>query len=119
MSPYAPPDPPRHLATDSRALWRVLTAAYEFEAQELHTLRLALEALDRANQARRAVRRHGITYEDRFGAPHCRPEIAVERDSRQAWVRLMAALDLPAEDGPEAYGRPGRDAGGRYRKRAA
>jgi hypothetical protein len=96
--PYVPPDPPRHLSSDSLALWRELTAAYEFEAQELHTLRLALEALDRANQARRAIRRNGMTYDDRFGAPHARPEIAIERDSRQAWIRLMAALDLPAEE---------------------
>jgi phage terminase small subunit len=91
------PDPPRHLSTESRALWRELMHAYELEPHEQKTLRLALEALDRCNMARRALRREGMTYLDRFGAPHARPEVQIERDSRQAWVRLMASLSLPAE----------------------
>jgi hypothetical protein len=93
-------DPPRHLSVEARALWRELHARYEFEPAEEKTLRLALEALDRANQARRAIRRLGLTYEDRFGAPHPRPEVVIERDSRQAWLRLMGALDLPTEQEP-------------------
>jgi phage terminase small subunit len=98
------PDAPRHLGAESRALWRELHARYEFEPAEEKTLRLALEALDRANQARRALKRHGLVYLDRFGAPHARPEVAIERDSRQAWVRLMAALELPTEE-PAAQSR--------------
>jgi phage terminase small subunit len=92
------PQPARHLSPDSRALWRELLKTYELQPEELHTLRLALEALDRANQARRAIRRHGMTYADRFGAPHARPEVAVERDSRLAYLRLMTSLDLPTDE---------------------
>lgn len=92
------PEPPRHLSLESRALWRHFHQQIEFEPWETKTLRLALEALDRASQARRAIKRLGMTYDDRFGQPHARPEVAIERDARQAWVRLMAALDLPADE---------------------
>jgi phage terminase small subunit len=98
------PDPPRHLSQESRALWRQLVADFDFEEHELKTLRLALEALDRASQARRAIKRLGMTYEDRFGQPHARPEVAIERDARASWLRLMGALDLPADE--EEAGQP-------------
>jgi P27 family predicted phage terminase small subunit len=95
---YTPPAAPEHLSAESRTLWRELTHEYELEPHELKTLRLALEALDRATQARKALRRKGLTYEDRFGAPHARPEVAIERDSRGAFARLMKELALPVED---------------------
>jgi hypothetical protein len=93
-------DPPRHLSAESRDLWASLHERYVFDDHEEKTLRLALEALDRANQARRAIRRLGLTYEDRFGAPHARPEVAIERDARASWLRLMSALELPTEEEP-------------------
>ena len=110
--------PPAHLSTESKALWRELHERYGFEEHERKTLRLALEALDRCSQARRALRKHGLTYEDRFGQPHARPEVAIERDGRAAFARLMAQLELPGEEPPHTYGRPERDrSNGRYRPR--
>jgi phage terminase small subunit len=94
------PAPPGHLSKESRALWGELAEAYDFEPQELKTLRLALEALDRSAQARRALKRLGVTYMDRFGQPHARPEVAIERDSRAAFVKMVSGLDLPTEDAP-------------------
>lgn len=96
------PEPPRHLSVEARVLWRHFHDQYDFEPWETKTLRLALDALDRASAARRAIRRYGLTYQDRFGAPHARPEVAIERDARQAWIRLMTALDLPTEEEPSA-----------------
>lgn len=95
---YEPPAAPEHLSAESRKLWRELTHEYELEPHEHKTLRLALEALDRATQARKALRRKGLTYDDRFGQPHARPEVAIERDSRAAFVRMMKELALPAEE---------------------
>jgi phage terminase small subunit len=105
------PEAPAHLSAESRALWTRLVAEYEFTHPELKTLRLALGALDRAEQARKALRRHGLTYTDRFNQPHARPEVQVERDSRAQWLRLMGALALPTEDEPEPQPRTRR---GRY-----
>jgi hypothetical protein len=104
-----PPAPPGHLSAPSARLWRQLTADYELRADELELLRLALEALDRASQARRAIRRHGTTYADRFGAPHSRPEVKIERDSSTAAARLFGQLQLPEPSAvPEAPTAPAR-----------
>jgi hypothetical protein len=65
-------------------------------------LTLAAEAWDRAEQAREAIAQHGMTFMDRFGQPHARPEIAIERDNRIAFARLLRelALDVEAPDAP-------------------
>jgi hypothetical protein len=49
--------------------------------------------------AREAIATHGITYQDRFGAPRVRPEVAIERDARLAFARLIRALRLDVEAG--------------------
>src|SRR5690606_23269726 len=106
--------------SESAALWRQLLDEYDLAAHELKLLRLALEAYDRCNQARRALRRHGLTFEDRFGRPVPRPEVKIEADSRAAFARLMAQLGLPDPEEPEpAYGRPRRDRRGRYAPRGS
>jgi hypothetical protein len=115
MSQVERPEAPRHLSREARALWRSLHERYEFEDHEEHTLRLALESLDRASQARRALKRLGTTYEDRFGAPHLRPEVSIERDARASWLRLMGALDVPAEE--EAPAEQGRTIRGQFGQR--
>lgn len=74
-----------------------MIAEYALEPHHLHLLKLACEALDRAEEARGALATHGTTYIDRFGAPRLRPEVAVERDSRLSFARLCRELDLDTE----------------------
>jgi phage terminase small subunit len=50
-----------------------------------------------ALEASEALAKHGLTFVDRWGQPHGRPEIAVERDSRISFARLCRELDLDAE----------------------
>jgi hypothetical protein len=64
------------------------------EPHALRVLTLACEALDRCEGARKAIKRHGTTYVDRFGAPKARPEVAIERDSRIAAIRAFRELSL-------------------------
>lgn len=105
------PRAPGHLSEPQRKLWRVTVADYELagEAHALRLLTLACEALDRCAQAREAIERHGLTFEDGNGNPRARPEVAVERDARLAAARLFRELALPLEDPDDA--RPPRFGG--------
>jgi len=91
------PPAPSHLSSTARRWWHAVNAEYQLEPHHLHLLRLACEALDRAEEARTALAVHGTTYQDRFGAPRLRPEVAIERDSRLAFARLCRELDLDTE----------------------
>jgi phage terminase small subunit len=81
-----------------------IVADYELEPHHFRLLTLLGETWDRGQQARRALRRHGITFVDRFGQPRARPEVAVERDCKVVFARLLRELaldvDAPAESRP-------------------
>jgi P27 family predicted phage terminase small subunit len=98
--------PPKHLRADTAAWFASIVGEYELDSHHLRLLTKACEAWDRSEQAREAVAKLGMTYEDRFGAPRARPEIAIERDSRLAFARLVRELGLdvaaPSESRPNA-----------------
>jgi phage terminase small subunit len=83
----------------------------ELEAHHLRLLRLACESWDRAQTARMALAMHGTVYLDRFGQPRARPEVAIERDSRTQFARLVRELGF---DVAHPDGRPPRVGGGRH-----
>ncbi|MDH5324374.1 MAG: P27 family phage terminase small subunit [Gammaproteobacteria bacterium] len=99
--------PPKHLRPNTKKWFRSVLEDYILQEHHYKLLTLAAEAWDRCQEAREALEKHGLTYEDRFGAPKSRPEVAIERDSRIAFARLVRELDLdcgtPAElDRPPA-----------------
>lgn len=112
------PQPPEHLAPATAAWFAAVVSDYELEPHHLRLLRLAAEAWDRGQQAREALQTHGLTFLDRFNAPHARPEVAIERDARIAFARLVRELaldvDPPAESprSPRIAPGSGRKAGG-------
>jgi phage terminase small subunit len=79
---------------------------FRFQPEDLKILTLALEAWDRCVQARESLAEHGTTFVDRFGQPRARPEVAIERDSRLAFLRLMRALDFDERHRPTALSHP-------------
>ena len=99
---------PTHLSNRSKTLYRQLAADYHLadEPHALETLRLALEALDRAEQARAQVARDGAYLTDRFGQVKAHPALAVERDSAIRVARLFRELSLDAELGEARIPRP-------------
>jgi phage terminase small subunit len=76
---------PAHLSAESRKLWGTTVRDYslEDEAHSLKLLTLACEALDRCEDARAALAEHGTTYEDRWGCPKPRPEVANELPAKR------------------------------------
>jgi phage terminase small subunit len=76
-------------------------ADFSLEAHHERLLTLACEALDRAVEAREALADHGTYYRDRFDQPRAHPAVAVERDARLAFARLVRELDLDGEPLPD------------------
>lgn len=96
------PPVPAHLSADSAQWWRSVVTDYELEPHHLRLLQTACEAWDRMQDARRALADHGaLTFKDERGAIKAHPCVAIERDARVAFARLVRELDLdtgaPAE----------------------
>jgi len=97
--------PPKHLKPETAKWWGVVVGEFELEPHHVRLLTLAAEAWDRCQQARQIIDKEGLTYEDRFDQPVSRPEVAIERDSRISFSRLLRELALDTEP-PRAAGRP-------------
>src|SRR5436190_14453648 len=93
----ATPHAPAHLESATAAWWKEVVTTWELDAHHVRLLTLAAEAFDRAVQARKIVARKGLTFRDRFGQPKPRPEVAMERDARISFARLLRELDLDVE----------------------
>ena len=96
------PRAPSHLRPETRRWFEHVTDEFALEQHHVRLLTLAGEAWDRCTQAREAIEKNGLTVEDRFGFPRPRPEIAVERDSRLAFCRIVRELDLDTEVTPDS-----------------
>lgn len=94
------PKPPAHLSPDARRWWRGVVTAYELQPHQLPVLQAAAEAWDRKEQAREALTRDGLTMTTRLGEVKAHPAVAIERDSRVAYLRAVRelALDVSAPD---------------------
>ena len=85
---------PDHLQPETAAWYTTVCGEYQLEDHHRRLLRLAAEAWDRCQQARQALADNGMVYDDRFGTPKARPEVAIERDSRIAFSRMIRELGL-------------------------
>jgi phage terminase small subunit len=101
---------PPHLRPETAEWWAEVNREFDLEHHHRRLLRLACEAWDRGQEAREAIAEHGSVYVDRFGQPRARPEVAIERDSRISFARMLRELALDVE-GPTEGGRPPRIAG--------
>lgn len=94
-------EPPAHLAPETADWWRAVLVEYALEPHHLRLLRLACEAWDRTQQAREILDRDGLTTETETGGLKAHPAVAIERDARLAFARLLRELDLDAETAPD------------------
>ena len=90
-------DAPEHLSLEARKWWCHVHEGWDLEEHHSMVLTSACEAFDRCNEAKAIIDEKGITYTDRFKQPKARPEVAVERDSRLQFVRLVRELGLDLE----------------------
>jgi phage terminase small subunit len=95
------PKPPRHLSKSARKWFASVLESYELAPHHVRLLTLAAESWDRCVQAREGLVQNGLTFVDRLGSRRPSPEVAIERDSRIAFARLVRELGLDLGD-PEA-----------------
>src|SRR4051812_2709980 len=102
------PRPPAHLSTDSRDLWSKVVATMSEHhslgrplriippsAGRLALLTTALEARDRATEARRAIEKDGLTSKtESTGAIHAHPLLRIEKDSLTLFQRCWSSIKL-------------------------
>lgn len=87
--------PPKHLLPRSKDLWQQIVPRRVNWPERLALLQVALEALDRAEQAREAILRDGMTFTtEATGAVHIHPLVKVEREARQQFIKAWNALRL-------------------------
>ena len=90
--------PPKHLRPETREWCSSVDRDYELEPHHRRLLVLAGEAWDRAGEARETIETEGAYYVDRFGSPKPHPALAIERDSRLGFARLVKQLELDAAE---------------------
>jgi hypothetical protein len=86
--------PPRYLSRQMKNFWKLTFERRDLQPHEEAIFLEACRSFERAEQARKVLLRKGLTYDDRFGQPRPRPEIAVERESRLVFAKLIKHLNL-------------------------
>ena len=92
-----PPKTPRHFSAEMRSWWATVVGSWVLEPHHLHVLRLACEAFDRGQDARKVLQRDGLTIRDKYGTVKPHPAAAIVRDAAAQFERLLRALDLDTE----------------------
>jgi hypothetical protein len=95
-----------HLAPATRRWANKVARDFELEPHHLMLLEGAGAAWDRAKAAGAVIAQEGLTFTDQNGHPRARPEVAIERDARTLFARLLRelALDVTAPDEPRPPG---------------
>src|SRR5687768_4787658 len=91
------PKAPRHLSEASRTWWRTCVKEFRLEQHHLKLLQSACECWDRLQAARQIIDKEGLTFVDDRGNVRAHPAIAIERDARIGFCRLVRELDLDVE----------------------
>lgn len=93
---------PKHLRKPTQSWVKSVLSDFDLEEHHFKLLISAAESWDRICSAREVIDSQGMTYFDRFQQPKARPEIAIERDNKVIFARLLRELSLDGVDAPEA-----------------
>lgn len=92
--------PPSHLSLEARQIWTQIVGEYEYlPSDALLTLRTALEAFDRAKEAREILSKDGLTIHGKNGMIRKHPCCEIEKNAVSQYLAAMRLLGfdiLPA-----------------------
>src|SRR5262249_12522619 len=100
------PKPPKGYTAEARRLWYQVLEGWDLDPPAVTILDSACRALVRAREGQQPIKEAGLVVKDRFGQDRAHPAVLIERDSAQALLATLKALNLdiePLHDGP---GRP-------------
>ena len=101
MPKFPIPRAPEHLSRRAATLWKELAAEVRQTPGRLVLFQAALEALDRAEGARRAIYAAGLTHTTQTtGALHAHPLLRVETEARRRFAALWQRLGLTLPPDP-------------------
>jgi P27 family predicted phage terminase small subunit len=91
---------PSHLSADSKLFFDYVIHEYTagFDRHHVKLLTLSCEALDRGVQARKLIEKDGLTFVDRHGSIKPHAAVAIEKDSRIAFARMIREIGLDIAD---------------------
>jgi phage terminase small subunit len=96
---------PAHLTPETAGWWLHVHAEFDLEMHHTRLLTLACEAFDRCGQARALIDADGPVTVTPDGGMKAHPAVAIERDARLAFARLLRELDLDTKP-PSERARP-------------
>jgi P27 family predicted phage terminase small subunit len=86
---------PAGLSRESRRIWLRLCELYDFSDPAARLiLRTALQARDRVEEARKAIKADGITTKNRFGVAIAHPALQIEASARRQMLHAFRELGL-------------------------
>src|SRR5262245_31144364 len=89
------PPAPNHLGEPECQIWKRTFSEYYLATDlAVDDLRTALEAHQRAREAREAIERDGMTVVGRDNQMKPHPLLAVERDARAQWLAAIKQLGI-------------------------
>lgn len=100
-APKQAPKAPPHLKAATRRWWSEVVDAYALEPHHLRLLEAACRSWDLMAEGEAALRRDGVFIADRYGVKKSHPGVAVVRDARVSFARLVRELDLEGEQLPD------------------
>jgi len=96
---------PNGLRPEAARFYETIVKDYDLSEHHFELLHLACEALSRSLDAGDVLRKEGLTYTDRFGAPRLRPEVRIKEAAELNFARFMKQLNFDTDE-PRPPGRP-------------
>jgi hypothetical protein len=97
--PIEEPAEPMTLSPRAAELYERVLDRWELDEVATAILRLAVEAMTRADEAAAIVSREGLCVPDRWGRPQKHPASLLERDHRAAAAASLQKLGLSLNNG--------------------
>ncbi len=94
------PKAPAHLRAATRRWYLAVLESHDLEEHHQRLLQAAAECWDRLQEAREAIKRDGTYIQGRYGL-RAHPAVAIEKDSRTGFCRILRELDLDGEPDPD------------------